>query len=685
MNNDKYNKNENKCHSKCENISNTRDINSQNCCENQKDLCEKKCENQHSEHGVGHGCGSGCGCDHEHDEKISARQIFAYVFGAALLLFAFLGEFGYLNKYFAVICAAAVYVFFAKDVWKAAFKDISHKKVFTEFTLMCAATVGAIVLGEFADAAAVMYLYSLGERVSGEAYRRSRGNIAELIEVTEENVTVIKQGRSITVRASEANVGDIISVRVGDKIALDGVVVEGEGFADTADITGESLPKELNVGSKCLSGFTLLSGAIYIKVEEKYENSTASKMKAAVERASRLKAVREKKITRFAAAFTPLAFCVSLGLLLLLWTIKGDFISAFRSALVVLVASCPCSLVLSVPLAYFSGMGHAAKKGIIFRGGQTIDNVAEIGALVFDKTGTLTVASPVFVGAVIDPNSRLSGVQFMDVAKSALLKSPHVLARSFCEKHNERVLHKVDGVKNIGGRGLVCRVDGRAAAFGNKKLMNELGLEVPTIDKSLIYVAFDGVYCGALLFESELKKNALSHISSLRANGVHRVVIMSGDNENSVKGVADKLSVSEFYSDMKPDEKLARLEHIYKEEKRLNPSKAVGFCGDGLNDSAAIARADVGIAMGGGSALTVESADAVVIDDDLGKLVDMMLISKSTVSAVNRNIAISLAVKAAVVIAGILWYPSLELAVLADVGAAVVTVLNSMRAGKIKK
>lgn len=681
MDKNKLDKNEHKCCFCHDDTIRNNNKNENNCCEREQG------ELEHSRHGHGeahcHSCG--CGHSHEHGEKTTSVQIISYTVGAAILLLAFLGEFGHLNKYAAIACAIVVYAFFAKDVWVGAFNDLSQKKIFTEFTLMCIATVGAIVLGEFADAAAVIYLYSLGERISGEAYTRSKRNISELIEITEENVTVVSGGTAKTLPAAEVNVGDVISVRVGDKIALDGVVVEGNGFADTAAITGESVPRELVVGSKCLSGFTLLSGAIYIKVEEKYEASTASKLKAAVERASRQKAVREKRITRFASVFTPIAFCVAVVVLFASWLINGNFVSALRSSLVVLVASCPCSLVLSVPLAYFSGIGRAAKMGIVFRGGQTIDNVAELGTLVFDKTGTLTSASPVFAGVIVAENSPLSKTQLLDMSKSALLKSPHASARSFCEKYAERVSYAVDGVKNIGGRGLVCLINGKKSAFGNQKLMGELGVKVPSIDKSGIYVAVEGVYCGVLVFEAELKKNALSHVSELRANGAHRVVIMSGDNEKTVKSVADKISVSEYYSELKPDEKLARLEYIYKEEKRLNPRRSVGFCGDGLNDSAAIARADVGIAMGSGSALTVESADVVIIDDDLGRLGDMVSIAKKTVSAVNQNIAISLGAKIAVVLMGIFWYPSLELAVVADVGTAVVTVLNAMRIGKSRK
>ena len=600
-------------------------------------------------------------------------------------MLAFLGEFDYINRYVAIACAALVYLFFGKGVWVGALEGFRVKKIFTEFTLMCAATIGAVALGEFADAAAVIYLYSLGESVSGEAYSRSRKNISDLIEITEETVTVVKDGKASDLPASEARVGDIISVRVGDKISLDGVVVSGNGFADTAAVTGESVPRELSVGSKCLSGSSLISGAIYIKVEERLENSTASKLKAAVERASGQKAVREKKITRFAQIFTPVAFCVAVAVFAIMLIVKQNVGEALRSALVVLVASCPCSLVLSVPLAYFAGIGRAARRGIVFRGGQVIDNVARLETVAFDKTGTLTSSKPDFVGVMMPKDIAMSKTQFLDISKSALLKSPHASARAFCEKYNATTVYSVENVENIGGRGLVCTVGGKKAAFGNRRLMSEIGVRVDSLEKSAIYVAVDGKLCGALIFEARIKENAHSHVAALRGNGVRRIAIMSGDNAGTVRAAARDTGISEFYAELKSDEKLDVLNNIYKEAKKLNPTGTVAFCGDGLNDSAAIARADVGIAMGSGSAFTVESADAVIVDDSLERLGDMMRIAKGTVKIVEQNIVLSLGIKIAVIVIGLMGYPSLELAVAADVGAAVVTVLNAMRAGGIKR
>jgi Cd2+/Zn2+-exporting ATPase len=427
----------------------------------------------------------------------------------------------------------------------------------------------------------------------------------------------------------------------------------------------------------------LVSGAIYINVTEKYENSTVNKLKKAIEQAEKRKSAREKKISRFASVFTPIAFGAAVAVFALCLLLGRGFTASFKTSLVVLVASCPCSLVLSVPLAYFSCIGRAAKRGIVFRGGQTIDNVEKIETVILDKTGTLTSSRPEFIGILLPKDPPVQKVVALDYAKAALLKSPHALAGVFCEKYTETVSYHAEGVKIIGGRGLGCLIGGKKVALGNKKLMDEIGVKVDEVDKSVIYLSVDGEYCAALLFDAKLKENALMEVSALRANGVKRVAIMSGDTAKTVKSVADEVGVDEFYAELKPDEKLRRLEYIYNEGKRSSPCGTLAFCGDGLNDSAAIARADVGVAMGSGSAFTLESADVVIVDDNLERLNDMIRMARKTSAIVNANIMISLGIKLAVVIAGVAGYPFMGLAVVADVGAAVVTVLNSVRAGKI--
>lgn len=647
--------------------------------------CHHDHDHDHDERGCHHDDGCGCGCDHERGEKVSARVLLLYGIGAILLIVAFLGEFSAITQWIAIPVALLVYVYFGREAWTGAIAGIRRKKFFTEFTLMCVATIGAAALLEFADAAAVMYLYSLGEMIQGTAYRKSRENISELIEITEEYINKEENGAIRRVAASEAKIGDIISVTVGEKISLDGVVVDGNGFADTAAITGESVPRELLVGTACLSGSVLVAGAVSIRVTEVYENSTANKLKMAVERAAKQKARTEKKITRFASFFTPCAFVVALVLFVVGCFAFGDVPRALKTALVVLVVSCPCSLVLSVPLAYFSGIGKAAGRGIVFRGGEVIDNASALGTIVFDKTGTLTSATLDFDGVWLPANAPLTKAQLLDVSRCALAKSPHAAAHSFCAAYEAKVPHRIEKVNNIGGKGLVCTVDGNRAAFGNRALMEERGISVKRVRGTAIYVALEGQLCGALLFRSRIKPETLPEIAKLRGNRVDRIAIMSGDTVSAVAEISDELGIPEYYAELKPDEKLDKLEHIYNEEKKRNKKRAVAFCGDGLNDSAAIARADVGIAMGGGSAVTVENADVVIVDDSIARINDMLSVAKSTTRVANQNIVLSLGVKLAVVLIGALMSePSLELAVVADVGAAIVTVLNAMRAGNVR-
>ncbi len=675
------------------------------CCDDKKCNCEKM---PHECHGHDHGephshehenhyeggcehreyeCGCGhhhehertCACGHDHEHAaFDAKKIFLYIIGALLLVPAFLAEFEILNPWIGIVLSAIVYFLFGGEVFVGTFKDIKHGKFFTEFTLMCVATLGAIALLEFADAAAVMYLYSLGEAVSGEAYRRSKKNIASLIELDEEYVNVEKDGALSKIKASEAKVGDILSVRVGEKISLDGVVVGGEGFVDTSAITGESTPAELLAGAECLSGSVLLSGAISMKVVAAHEDSTVNRLRKAVDEASRRKAKTEKRITRFAEIFTPLAFGVALLVFGIGIFAYSSVARAARTALVILVTSCPCSLVLSVPLTYFAGIGRAAKRGIVFRGGETVDAVAAMRAIVFDKTGTLTSANLRFEGVQMSENCPYEESELLDICASALAKSPHAAADAFCRSYVANRSYKVENAENIGGRGIVCSVGGKCAAFGNAALMYENDIAVQNLDKTCIYILIDGIYCGFLLFDAPIKKGAEETIANLKKSGVSRIAIVSGDHEASVSEVARSLGIDEFYANCKPDEKLCVFEKILSEEKN---DHAVAFCGDGLNDSAVIMRADIGVAMGGGSALTVESADAVIIDDSVEKLGEMRRVAKATRRIATQNIILSLGIKLAVVVIGF-WRPSLKLAVVADVGAAVLTVLNAMRAGK---
>lgn len=626
------------------------------------------------------GCGCGCGCGHDHEEHTDKKRLIVrYALGAIPVIIGFMS---FIPFYIPLVAAIIGYLIFGVEVYGGMIKGFARKKIFTEFTLMCVATVGAFCIGEYADAAAVMYLYSLGETISDLAYSKSKKNIAELIEITPERASVIRGGEAVDVVPEEIRPDEIIIVRTGERVPLDGVVVSGGGSADTSSVTGEAMPLELYEGVECPSGAMLIDGSVQMRVTKEYENSVVMRLHRAVEQAGKRKSSAEKRITRFAAVFTPIAFAVALAIFAVGAAVTGDVISWLRTGIMVLVVSCPCSLVLSVPLTYFAGVGSAASKGIIFRGGEVMDRTARLGAVVFDKTGTLTEAGMSFDGVTLygDADEK----QFLSLAKSVLMHSPHAAAVSFVRDCDGEAEYSVSDVENIGGRGISCLADGRRALFGNGRMMSENGIETENCSVTCIYGAYDGRLMGRLEFSSKLKGQVGKTVDTLKELGATRIAVVSGDTESSVKDTCQKAGIGEYYAGCTPDEKLDIVSSLRVSDK----NKFVAFCGDGLNDSAVIAAADVGIAMGGcGSALTVESADVVLMDDNPEKICAAIRISRRTARVANSNIALSLGIKIGVLLVGVvLAYlkidAPIELAIVADVGAAVIAVLNSLRAAK---
>ena len=637
------------------------------------------CRGHHHDHNHHHDAG-GCCCCEEGIVHLDRTKIFLYIIGAIALALAFLPM---MSKVFRVACASAVYIVFGFSVWKEMVENFGRKRIFTEFTLMCAASIGAAILGEYADAAAVMYLYTLGETISGLASGRARRNIAELISITPETVTMLLPEGTRIVGPSEVVVGDVILVRAGERIPLDGIVCSGGGASDTSSVTGEQVPAELSVGDRCLSGSMLLSGSLEVKVTHSYENSVAVRLKAAVEEAAKRKATTEKKITRLAAVVTPLAFAVGLLIFVAGSVVTGEVSEWFRRGLVVLVCSCPCSLILSIPLTYFAGIGSAAGRGIVFRGGEVVDRMARLETILFDKTGTLTETELRYDRLVLADGCGRSEAEVHRMAHAALLHSSHVTAQAYCRSRHH-LPEKVEWrkIENIPGKG-ICAVSNEGCFYGgNARLMADAEIEVEPNGKTSIYLAMDGVLLGHLEFSSCVKNGASGAIVRLREAGVKRMAILSGDIETAVKEVADAVEIDEYYAAQLPEEKLKTFERVYEQQKELSDG-SVAFCGDGLNDSAVIAASDVGIAMGrGGAAVTVEAADVVLMDDSLEKLPLAVRLAKRTVRIVNQNILISFAMKIGIAVICVAVLPSMELALIADVGAAVISVLNAMRAGK---
>lgn len=648
------------------------------------------CREHEHEHEHVHGeadCCS-CGCGHEHSESEGgAKTVLRYALGAVPIIIGFMS---FIPYRIPLIASVVGYLIFGAEVFKGMLVGFSKKNVFTEFTLMCVATVGAFAIGEYADAAALMYLYSLGEAISSRAYVSSKRSISELIEITPEYANVLRDGVPVRVAPSDVRVGELILVRSGERVPLDGTVTDGGGNADTSSVTGESKPLELYEGIACPSGAVLEDGELFLRVENEYESSVVFKLRTAVELANKRKSAAEKKISRFAAVFTPIAFAAAVCVFAVGALATGDAVSWLRAAIMVLVVSCPCSLVLSVPLTYFAGVGAAASRGIIFRGGEVMDRAARLGCIAFDKTGTITGSELSFDGTTL--YSDMSEDSFLSLSRAVLEHSPHAAAVSFCGSYPVGSGgYTVENAVNVGGRGIICDVNGKRTLFGNARLMRENGIEAQEAQTTAIYGACDGVLLGRLEFSSHLKEGVADAVRDMRSLGVARIAVISGDALGSVAVACDNANIDEYYGSCAPDEKLEVFERISKEEKSKGGKSFSAYCGDGLNDSAVIAAADVGIAMGGcGSALTVESADIVLTDDDPSRIAEAIRIARRTSSVANANVALSLGIKLGVLVAStLLAYFKLdvpiELAMVADVGAAVTAVLNSLRAAKKEK
>ncbi len=629
--------------------------------------------------------GCGCGCGHDHSEKKSSKTstILRYVLGALPIIAAFLP---FIPTPVRIILAVIAYAFFGYEVWRNMIKGFCRKQIFTEFTLMCVASVGAFAIGEYADAAAVVYLYSLGEMLSDSAYTRSRENISELLKIAPEYATAVRDGSTVRVAPKDVRVGEELIATVGERVPLDSIVLDGNADADTSSVTGEAVPLALYSGVSCPSGAVILNGSVRLRATADYENSVVAKLTRAVKEASKRKAKAEKKITGFARVFTPLAFCVAAVIAIVGSLVTKDIATWLKAGLTVLVVSCPCSLVLSVPLTYFAGIGAAASRGIVFKGGEVMDSLVKVGAVAFDKTGTLTEANISFGGAEVFGD--VDKEEFLSLARDVLAFSPHAAAVSFCRSYRATATHKIENAENIGGRGIVCIADGKRTLFGNGALMRENGIEVEDSKTTAIFGATDGKLLGRLDFISKLKYNTRDTVDMLKAQGIERLAVISGDGEYSVKTACAEAGIGECYFSVTPDKKAELLDKIKREESQKKKKGTVVYCGDGLNDSAVIAMADVGVAMGdSGAALTAESADIVLMDDNIGKLCEAMAISKRVSRIATQNIVISLGIKIAVLLAGVVLSAlghsvPLELAIVADVGAAVIAVLNAMRASK---
>ena len=568
-------------------------------------------------------------------------------------------------------------------IWKA-ITNILHGQVFDENFLMTVATVGAMFLGEYAEGVAVMLFYQVGELFQSYAVDQSRKSITSLMDIRPDYANIEVDGQLRQVDPEDVAVGDTIVIKAGERIPLDGVVLEGTSNVDTAALTGESLPREAQPGDDVISGCVNLSGLLRVRVTKAFEESTVAKILDLVENSSSKKAKAENFITKFARYYTPAVVLAAVALALLppLFT-SIQWVDSIQRALNFLVVSCPCALVISVPLSFFGGIGGASKNGILVKGGNYLEVLAKTELVVFDKTGTLTRG--VFNVTAIHPD-HCGEAQLLELAALAESYSDHPISRSLKEAYGKELdASRVSNVEELSGRGVRATVDGRQICAGNDKLMEDIGVSWHPCHRvgTTVHVASDGVYLGHIVISDEVKPDAKEAITALKACGVRRTVMLTGDAKAVGESVAQELGLDEVHTQLLPADKVTRVEALLGE---VSPKGALAFVGDGINDAPVLSRADIGIAMGGlGSDAAIEAADIVLMDDKPSKLADAIRIARRTLAIVRQNIVFALAVKFLVLALSAAGVANMWEAVFADVGVSVIAILNAMRALKTVK
>lgn len=564
-------------------------------------------------------------------------------------------------------------------VYRAA-RTVIRGSVFDEHFLMTIATVGAFLLGEYPEGAAVMLFFQIGELFESCAVERSRRSIASLMDLRPDTAFVCRGDEAIEVEPEDIVPGDVLLVKPGERIAVDGVVIEGSGSLNTAQITGESLPQQVETGDAVLSGCINLSGVLKIRAQSSYEHSTVAKILELVENTAEKKAPTERMITRFARVYTPAVVLCALILGVVPPLFDGDWHRWITGALSFLVISCPCALVISVPLSYFGGMGAASRNGILLKGGAVMEKLASAEIAAFDKTGTLTKGA--FQVSKIQ-EAGLSKQELLHYAAAAESMSHHPIALAICNAAEE-ILCQVTVEREEPGFGVVAMVDGHRVLAGNCRLLQREGITVSETNEtgSCVHVAVDGKYGGTILIEDVPKENAASVLSRLNDLGVSRTVLLTGDHAASAQRLSEVLPLHEIHHSLLPQDKVAVMERLLSQRKN---GGSVIYTGDGVNDAPVLTLADVGIAMGGvGSDAAVEAADVVILNDDLEKLPTIICISRRTVRIARQNIAFALGVKLIVLLLAAFGFATMWLAVFADVGVSVLAICNAMRAMKVK-
>lgn len=619
-------------------------------------------------------------CEHHHEHEDENKKSPLLRIGLAIAVFlcgTFLPVEGVVK--FAVFFVA--YLIAGGDILLKAFRNIIKGEVFDENFLMSIATLGAFSIKEFPEAVMVMILYQVGEYFQDKAVDKSRKSISTLMDIRPDYANIEQNGELVKKSPDAVNVGDVIVVKTGEKIPLDGVVVDGSAVVDTSALSGESLPRSLKVGDNAISGCINTNGVIKIKVSKKFEESTVSKILELVENASKNKSKAENFITKFAKIYTPAVVLGAVLLVVIPLMFGGVFSVWFQRALTFLVISCPCAIVISVPLGFFAGIGGASRVGILVKGSAYVEALSRPYAVVFDKTGTLTKGS--FV--VTEFNSvGISKEELIEISAKAEAYSNHPIALSIKKAYGKPIdNHEISDVEEIAGNGVKVLLNGEEILVGNLKLMEKFGVtcNVSNAVGTVVYVAKNRIFVGYIVISDELKDDSAEGVKVLKKL-CDKVVMLSGDGFSAVQNVAQKLGIENFYAQLLPENKVEKLEEIIVEKPR---KKSVIFVGDGINDAPVLMRADIGIAMGGlGSDAAIEAADVVIMDDKISKVSLAIKLSKRTMTIVFQNIIFALGVKTLFLICGALGFVTMWGAVFADVGVTLIAVLNSLRALQTK-
>lgn len=615
-------------------------------------------------------------CEHHHEHEDENKKSPLLRIGLAIAVFlcgTFLPVEGVVK--FAVFFVA--YLIAGGDILLKAFRNIIKGEVFDENFLMSIATLGAFSIKEFPEAVMVMILYQVGEYFQDKAVDKSRKSISTLMDIRPDYANIEQNGELVKKSPDAVNVGDVIVVKTGEKIPLDGVVVDGSAVVDTSALSGESLPRSLKVGDNAISGCINTNGVIKIKVSKKFEESTVSKILELVENASKNKSKAENFITKFAKIYTPAVVLGAVLLVVIPLMFGGVFSVWFQRALTFLVISCPCAIVISVPLGFFAGIGGASRVGILVKGSAYVEALSRPYAVVFDKTGTLTKGS--FVVTEFD-SVGISKEELIEISAKAEAYSNHPIALSIKKAYGKPIdNHEISDVEEIAGNGVKVLLNGEEILVGNLKLMEKFGVtcNVSNAVGTVVYVAKNRIFVGHIVISDELKDDSVEGVKVLKKL-CDKVVMLSGDGFSAVQNVAQKLGIEDFYAQLLPENKVEKLEEIIVEKPR---KKSVIFVGDGINDAPVLMRADIGIAMGGlGSDAAIEAADVVIMDDKISKVSLAIKLSKRTMAIVFQNIIFALGVKALFLICGALGFVTMWGAVFADVGVTLIAVLNSLRA-----